>query len=307
MSELVGYPPVPLVSIPTLYHEDRENRVLIISDCGEESCNLKTLMQRAPLDIDLARTIGHSLGNFLARLHNTTLTSDSSPRSPGEKLKAAFASHHQGRRICARFYYGPVLETLAPSHTQNAGPALITPPLDLSPAQLAVVASVVEEMEHQVMTSDQVLTMGDFWPGNVLVKLDADWVSEHGVHVTLVDWEVARPGRAGLDIGQFLAEMSQLRTFHPSARASVDALVAAFTGAYRDVSIGSGEGLDLVEVMHVAALQLGVHLITLTPRTAWGGMELTRQVVREGVEYILRVADKDEEWIRSSIVGGLAG
>ncbi|KAF8479890.1 kinase-like domain-containing protein [Gautieria morchelliformis] len=262
----ITLPLPPGISLPTLYHEDRQNRVVIISDYGEESRTLKSLLRTAPPSIAVSRTIGHSLGTFLARLHTASLTCDSSSQSPGIKLKSEFSSNQQARDISATITYGRLVETLAPSPEARV---LLTPPLDLPPKQLAAVASVAKEMQERIKTSDDVLTMGDFWPGNMLVTLGPDRDASDGVHVGVVDWELAKPGLAGLDVGQFLAEMVQMRTFYPSSEVSVDHIVSTFAEAYRN--------------------------------------ELTRQVVMEGVEYIVHMNDKDEEWLRTSVVGGLVG
>lgn len=98
-----------------------------------------------------------------------------------------------------------------------------------------------------------------------------------------------------------------MRVFHPSSRASVDAIVSAFLGGYGDHILGNGRNLNLMEVAHVAATHVGAHLVVLTPRVPWGSMELTKEVVKAGVEHILRVVDKDEAWLQTSIVGGLVG
>jgi hypothetical protein len=124
----------------TLYHEDRENRAVIISDCGKESCNLKSLLRTVPPSLAISRTIGYLLG---------------------------------------------------------------TSRLD-SQAQLAAVATVAKEMQAHIKLSDDVLTMGDFWAGNLLVIFDRARDTSEGVHVDIVDCELTKPGLAGLNIGQFL-------------------------------------------------------------------------------------------------------
>jgi hypothetical protein len=110
---------------------------------------------------------------------------------------------------------------------------------------------------------------------------------------------------AGLDIGQFLAVMVQIHTFYPASKESVDHIVSAFAEAYRNGTRDSST--NLMEVMEVAATHVGAHLIAWTPRVPWGEMKMTRQIVMEGVEYIMHVVDQDEEWLRKRIVGGLVG
>jgi hypothetical protein len=42
-------------------------------------------------------------------------------------------------------------------------------------------------MQERIKLSDDVLTMGDFWPGNLLVTLDRDRDTSDSVHIDIVD------------------------------------------------------------------------------------------------------------------------
>lgn len=276
-----------IVSVPRLYYEDKPNRILIMSDCGENSKTLKALFQTDPPPIDVSQTIGHSLGTFLAHLH----------KSPQE-IRDSFAGNRQTREIAALISYGWICSTLSP---QGEDPILIEPPLDLPREDLETLKTHADDMTAQMTSSDEVLAMGDFWPGNILVSS----ASDVALRLTVVDWEVVGPGLAGIDLGQFLAEMHTLRTFHPTSKTSVGAVISSFIDAYRDATLQHNPSTDLVDMAWVAASRLGTHLISCTPRVPWGSKEQTREVVLEGVEYLQRVSVKDEAWLKTSIVGGL--
>jgi 5-methylthioribose kinase len=281
------------VSVPKLYYEDRENRVMLLSDSGAMSTTLKALFQTNTPTINVSHIIGKSLGAFLARLHGATFALDSS----GSVVKKLFDSNQTARRIASQVTYGTLLSTVAP---KNKEPCLIEPPLDLSPAELNVLTTLATAMQNRIMTSSDVLAMGDFWPGNIMVSFTQE------LHLNVIDWETARPGLAGLEIGQFLAEMYSLSVFHPSCHASVDAAVSSFLVAYRDITL-QGRIIEevLFDIAWTAATHFGTHLVTWTPRVPWGTKEQTREVVLEGLNYLLRVADRNEAWLRTSIVRDL--
>jgi len=145
------------------------------------------------------------------------------------------------------------------------------------------------------------LTMGDFWTGNIIVCLgDTNNDSQLSLErVYVLDWELAKPGLAGLDVGQFCAEMHLLRRFSPLCDESVTTTLNAFFEAYRnEFEVG-------VEIVKDAAVHVGAHLVAWTPRVPWGGKERTRDVVNEGVEYLVEGYTGTREWLGGSIVGPL--
>jgi thiamine kinase-like enzyme len=154
---------------------------------------------------------------------------------------------------------------------------------------------------HAINTSHQTLTMGDFWTGNIIVCLgDTNNDSQLSLErVYVLDWELAKPGLAGLDVGQFCAEMHLLRRFSPLCDESVTTTLNAFFEAYRnEFEVG-------VEIVKDAAVHVGAHLVAWTPRVPWGGKERTRDVVNEGVEYLVEGYTGTREWLGGSIVGPL--
>lgn len=265
-----------------------------MTDSGPDSQNLKTALQSGPISEEVARNIGTELGTFLARLH--TSTRDPVPGTPAHATKTKFALNEQVRGIISKFFYGRVLAIF------SWDPPLLSPPLVLSSETLTKLDAFVQSTQERVDTSDDVLIMGDFWTGNLLLTLDPS------PHVMVVDWEGARPGFPGLDIGQFLAELHLLRVFHSDSRACINIII---TSAYRAIVLQDGDRPDaeqrLAQTVRDSAGRMGAHLIVLTPRMPWGGPEKTQEVVQEGLEYILRSVDEDDAWLRNSILGGLWG
>jgi hypothetical protein len=137
--------------------------------------------------------------------------------------------------------------------------------------------------------------MGDFWPGNMMVTLDGDNLK----NIHLLDWELAKPGLPGVEIGQFCAEMHLLRRFHPSAKEAAGLILETFLEAYIQQSTPD------IQVARDALVHLACHLVILTPRVAWGDKASTRKVVQEGLQLLIGASSRDEVWLRDSIVGAL--
>lgn len=121
--------------------------------------------------------------------------------------------------------------------------------------------------------------MGDFWPGNIIVS------NEDVERAYVVDWEVCRPGLAGVEIGQFCAEIGFVQHFHPEHSAAAEAVLGGFMEAYSAMAQPDGAALRAAEV-HV-----GVHTIVIGPRVEWGGRDATRAAVRGGVRRMVQASE----------------
>ena len=126
-----------------------------------------------------------------------------------------------------------------------------------------------------------VITHGDLWPGNVMVSLrrGADGAIEALDKLYVIDWEVAKTGLPGFDLGQMCAEFYLIARFHPHRENSTNTLIKSFLSAYKTTR---GSAMD----PRVAVGHIGAHLVAFTPRIPWGGRERTRDVVQEGAELL---------------------
>jgi 5-methylthioribose kinase len=276
-----------VVTVPTIHHFDDVAHVVIMEDCGVEVVTLKQMMLENPPSLFVANTIGTGLGEFLGRLHAWG-------HDPQTSNHAFFDQNQQGKMLSGFITYGRLVSTLT---GRDDIPALSDPLLDIAQSKLDTISKLSSEKIHAINTSHQTLTMGDFWTGNIMVCLNPTGDSLERVYV--VDWEVAKPGLAGLDVGQLCAEMHLLRQFSPACHESATAAMDAFLKAYRDAV-----GVDL-DVARDAAVHVGAHLVAWTPRVPWGGKELTREVVDQGVEYLTEGYAATQEWLRGSFVGPL--
>lgn len=277
-----------LVVVPTVHHWDEAAHVMIMDDCGKSSRNLKQLMLERPPPVALAHRIGAALGEFLGRMHAWGA-------DPTASQHAYFNTNQQGKMITKYITYDRLVATL---DGQAQLPALSEPPLGVSQTNLDIISKICDKRRDAIQHCQDTLTMGDFWPGNVLVNLQypSDGDTPTVKHVYVVDWELVKPGLAGLDIGQLCAEMHLLRHFSPACEPAASEALGAFLKTYRD-TFAMPPGMARLVAEHI-----GAHIVALAPRIPWGSKELTREVVMEGVDYLVKANMGDDEWIRSSIV-----
>jgi aminoglycoside phosphotransferase (APT) family kinase protein len=155
-------------------------------------------------------SVGQSLGSYLAHIHNTT--------ADDSALKAAFSSNTIAKNVSSSVYFAAL-----PAAAEKFG---YTQPFIAAAAQYAA---------EQVLTANEVWTLGDFWTGNVLVSAPHE---QDEPEVTVLDLELAKPGTSSFDIGHMGAEMLCLARFRHQDQGSL--LLETFFRAYRassDVSV----------------------------------------------------------------------
>jgi hypothetical protein len=277
--------PGSLVTVPTVHLYDATLRVVVMDDCGESSVSLKQYLLETPPSLSLAQKIGDGLGKFLRCLHDWNKSEPS--------VIEYFDGNKQARNISAMITYGVVIDILTGA---NLLPLLLDPPLSPSSPDTAAIKALADERTNEILNRKDVVTMGDFWPGNIL--LDLDPTSPDTIkHIYVVDWELVKPGLAGLDVGQFSAEIQSVAFFYPQSKAAAREVLTAFLSSYRH----SGTEVD-AEVARVAATHAGVHLATWTPRVGWGGAQETKEAVVEGIKLMLEGHHASEEWLLNSFV-----
>ncbi|CAK5282838.1 unnamed protein product [Mycena citricolor] len=274
--------------VPAVHLFDEDKHVIIMDDAGTESTTLKSLfLSTNPPPAPLARDIGSAIGQFLGRLHSWG--------SGNDAAMDEFAGNDLGKRITSWITYGMILPTL----TTTEVPAVALLPEPVSASDLANLRALVEKRTDQIHRARETLTMGDFWTGNIMVLLADAQVDR----ITVVDWELVKPGVAALDVAQFCAEMFAVVLFadegsvaQDSARVLIDAFLTAYAGAYT-----VKHGVDGENRATVAARHLGAHLLTITTRYGWGSTpEETFRAVKTGLEYLQH--GQDEDWVRNKSI-----
>ncbi|KZT02494.1 uncharacterized protein LAESUDRAFT_752198 [Laetiporus sulphureus 93-53] len=263
-----------LVTVPEVFLFDDTANVIVMSDCGEGSLTLKQLLLEDPPPAQIAAQIGRALGEFLGRLHGRG--------SEDEAFSSFFSKNEEGKKLSAFATYGRLMATL----TDGTLPTLSDPPLEIQQERLDVVARVAAETQDAMLTTRDTVAMGDFWPGNVLVvpRRDDQGRVEGVERLFVIDWELAKTGLAGLDVGQFAAELYLVSTFVPAGEDAANSVLTSFLRAYRETRGGSMMG----DVARRAVVHVGAHLVTWTPRIPWGSKEKVREVVHRGVDYLVQ-------------------
>lgn len=122
--------------------------------------------------------------------------------------------------------------------------------------------------------------MGDLWHENILIS-----VEQLPPHLYILDWELARTGLPGSEIGLFCAYLELLGQGSRVARKSTSAMLQSFLDAYTRTS-----GRD-IHLAQDTSVHWGINLIFWTPRDPPGSKELVQDCVGKGVEFIVHSRD----------------
>ncbi|KAI0073712.1 hypothetical protein K474DRAFT_1666285 [Panus rudis PR-1116 ss-1] len=290
-------PPTSLVTVPTIHLFDDKAAIIVMDDCGENVINLKQLMLTSPPTRHVATKIGTELGKFLAFLHNM------GRKEQNRELVKFLNGNEQAKRVSAWATHGRVVSSLKEDSTGLFSDT----PQPFTQEQLDRLEDIAKKSGAKIAKAsvDDGITMGDFWPGNILVDLSLEGDGKVQVkRLYLVDWELVKTGPAAADVGQFCAEMYQLRRFKAEECGEpATKITEAFLEAYHK----EREGVDgkWSAFARYALSHIGAHLIVWTPIIDWGGKERTREVVLEGVKFFEDGYTGSEESVRTSVVGRL--
>lgn len=253
------------VTVPHVHLFDDKANVIIMDDCGLGTVPLKKLFIDGNYSVASAKKIGEALGHFIRLVHVNG--------NVDKGIPDLFKKNAQARQISAFVTYGRLVSTL---NGQDHLPALSDPPLDLD-----AVGNIASKMQSEIMSAETSFVMGDFWPGNILVSQDEN------PRISVIDWEMAKTGLPGQDLGQFCAELRLLGHFYPASTPTTHDLTYSFLRAYspsRDISLA-----------RYVITHMGAHRMAWTPWIPWGSHAKTKLVVREGVEYSVGVSSDDEK------------
>ncbi|KAH9060355.1 kinase-like domain-containing protein [Lactarius deliciosus] len=274
-------PPDARVTVPVVHHFDSAMHAVVMDDAAPRAAPLKAALLAGHIPTPRAAALGTAIGLFLRDLHTWGRRTEA-----GGKLREELAANVFARDIYALITYDRLCATLStPGTTADALPELGDEPLGVPEETLRVLEALAERRGAQIR------------------DIRGDTLEDEGPTL-VVDWEIARPGLAGNDVGQFCAELATLRRLHPERAEAAGEVLKNFVHVYFAGDVGP----EAEETRRVALGHFGVHLVVWTPRADWSpAMQRKRSLVMDGVKCLVEGADPDRIWTdeeaRSSVHG----
>ncbi|KAG8825071.1 Carboxy-terminal domain (CTD) phosphatase [Serendipita sp. 399] len=297
----------PTIFLPELVFYDTTNHVGCYVDLG----NLPTLMQYltdhpGQEAVEIATRTGRLLGEFLAGLHIwgwKVLQTESS-------ILDLFKRSVGAKEHCAWRTIG-LVEGVAKEYQIEADWEKIT-----------------NTLKREVLDVEQTFNMGDFWTGNVLIEMQGP-TSQVIKALYILDWELAKTGRASTDIAQFAAEAYMLRQYNTLASSSTiatsvqmkvppvtreissagEALLVSFLNAYEEYikerssemeksAEGNSTQPDTMLDSRSVIGHLCAHVATIGKTFSWTDKETTDKTVRTMLQLLIT---NDQESTKKSL------
>ncbi|KAI1500510.1 kinase-like domain-containing protein [Biscogniauxia marginata] len=261
-----------VVKTPRLYHYDERNNTQV-QDYLPNSKNLKmyalkTYSGNTPEALrGQCSQLGRALGTWLRNFHNWAATQP--------ELREQVAGNKEMQQL---------------KHTINF--TWLLDRVEQFPSVLSDARSVFEEVKNMAALeledeSRLQVIHGDFWSGNVLLP-DSPIREGTDVPMFVIDWEMAQVGVPGLDLGQMIAELYELKLYKN---------ITAGLWMVQGFVEGYGPSEDLA---FRTAIQIGAHLVCFgTSVQGWGTPEQVEMVARTGKEIIVHAWRKDREWFET--------
>lgn len=255
------------VRTPEVLFYDPNDFVLVIEDVGQLP-SVKSWLQPGT-GFEPARAVGNALGQYLAVVHNST--------AAAHGTKASFNGNTTAKYLSSTLYFGRFPAAAAAfGHTGD------------------YLHEASQVGQQEVNEANEVLTLGDFWTGNVLI----DATESCKPRLFVLDLELAKPGTAAFDIGQMAAEMYCLQVFRntPAGKSLLEAFLQSYRRT-RDVTVDAAK----------VAIRIGAHMLVVMPR-AWeaeSSPEGVGNLVAEGVGLIRLGWGRNHDGLRKSIVAPL--
>lgn len=251
------------------YSYDQERKLLCLGDGGESE--LKKAYADPRLNIP---KIGEELGRWIAAVHACSTQTSLSLENDDDLT----ANNPIGVNIY-RYSYNGLAGALAEyGHDADFG------------------KRINEEFGSKLATDNECICHGDFWPGNILVKIK-DGVDKK-VNMTVVDWEITRRGTSATDVGQFAAEAFLLDRFRGN-RGLLPAFLNAYSSSRQELPAKDLATIDRNWVVRMA-VHWGVHLAFWPTHVEWSDREGTRDLVDIGIHVSKAAIDGDWQTLYAS-------
>ncbi|GFZ47144.1 hypothetical protein JCM24511_04887 [Saitozyma sp. JCM 24511] len=195
------------VEVPRLIYHDEAATVLWMTDLGS-LVTLSDYLRGVPLanpsdEAAQASSIGKRIGTALAELHLATL-------NPSQELSERFKNPDPPKSSEIAAHQGPLIRRMIEAYATRS-----VPDAEILSQRLGLEDDVVDA-PAQGAGKGLVLSMGDVWPGSVLL-------GPHGgndIKFALVDWEFFGATHPGAEIGALASHLHshELEGTHPSQK-----------------------------------------------------------------------------------------
>jgi 5-methylthioribose kinase len=283
----LSLPPTMLVKVPQIHHFDVYNNLIVMEDCGADVVTLREwLCSGSACSTGLAETIGTAVGDFIALVHEWS-------RSNPDGILDIFDKCSHAKNIIADLNYNRLVATLQCSDKDDL-PLLSDFKID--PSDIQAISKLTNEYHSHLMSprvpGHDVFLMGDLWHENILISTD-----QHPPRLYILDWELARTGLPGSDIGLCCAYIDLLSRGNQVASELGPVILRSFLDAYARISNRDAR------LAQDTLAHWGVGYVFWTPRYPPGDRELVQDFVRKGVEFL--VHSRDNAFLAKSPVNGL--
>ena len=214
-------------------------------------------------------TIGAALGRFLANVHNLT--------AGAQQALSPFTGNSTAKSLIGTLYFGRLAMAAAKRGYRED-----------------YIREAAKVAEKEFLESSEVLTLGDYWPGNVLVSTN----ESQDLRLYVIDLEFTKPGTAAFDIGQMAAEMYCLAAFRDHELGT--SLLNAFLRTYKECRQAKVNAAQV-------AIRIAAHFMVVSPNT-WlndSTPESVKELTDMGRDLIRMGWENDQAGLRRSIIGTL--
>ncbi|KIL65075.1 hypothetical protein M378DRAFT_77370 [Amanita muscaria Koide BX008] len=275
------------VKVPKIHHFDAHNNVIIMEDCGADAVTLREfLCSGSASSTGLAETIGAAIGKFIALVHEWS-------RSNPDGILDVFEKSLQAKKTIACLNYDRIVATLQRADKDDL---TVLSGFKVDPSDIQVISKLTDEYRSLLMSARipgrEVFLMGDLWHENILLN-----ANEHPLRLYILDWELARIGLPGSEVGLFCAYTDLLGRANQVAYKPASVMLQNFIEAYSRIS-----NRDM-RLAQDTLVHWGINYVFWAPRGPPGDRKLVQDFVREGVEILVHFGDKD--FLAQSSVKGL--
>jgi aminoglycoside phosphotransferase (APT) family kinase protein len=182
------------VEVPRLIHHDETATVLWMTDLGS-LVTLSDYLRGVPLGTPTdepaqASSIGKRIGTALAELHLAML-------NPSQELSARFKNPDPPKSSEIAAHQGPLIRRMIEAYATRP-----VPDVETLSQRLGLEGDVVDA-RTQGTGKELVLSMGDVWPGSVLLGSNGG----NKIRLALVDWEFFGATHPGAEIGALASHL----------------------------------------------------------------------------------------------------